>query len=255
MLEFLAQATWTDVAEQPTTTKKGGTQKKERIPSGLAIRVFRDGSVYPSAELVEKFDLEYGPKDCDGCGNGFDVIDTRRYSELRFPKDILLISPVSRRVKHGKVDLFAAVGYNADNSPKSTVSNQGASTYGKEELLPMLKEIYGLELTKDSNPDYIDLQLVTNPVTNQPWELPNGRQVTYIPKKKSRGAEKGVADVVRREKPQFWALIPASLIEGTDERAGNREAQQTDSEDDMQAKLSIDKAVAKHAKALVTEEA
>jgi hypothetical protein len=249
MLDFLSQVTIADVTEQPAA--KGGGQKKERIPSGLTIRVFRDGSVYPSAELVKRFDLEYGPKDCVGCGHGFDVIDTNRFTDIKTPKRLLFISPVGKSA--GRVDLFAIVSYNTDNSAKSSVLNQGSSTFGKEELLPLIKEVYGLELTKESTPDYIDLQLVANPATDAPWELPNGRQVTYLPKKKSRGGDKGSYDVVRREKPQFWVLYPVSLIEPQKTTTPTNGAQVIEDEDDAKAKLYIDQAVTKHAGALVAE--
>jgi hypothetical protein len=253
MLEFLNQITANEVTEQPATAKGGSNQKKERIPSGSRIRVFRDGSVYPSQKLVDKFDLEYGPKDCDGCGNGFDVIDSDKFSEFKVPKRLLWVSPVSRNVKAGKVDLFAAVSYNTDNSPKSSVLNQGANTYGKAELLPMLKEVYGLELTKDSNPDYIDLELVTNPATGEPWQLTNGKQVTYVPKKMTRGDKKGEPDAVRREKPEFYVLYPVSLIEAETKPEGQEGLQEADTEDDTHAKLLIDKAAKKHSGALVVE--
>lgn len=243
MLDFLNQITVAEVVEAPA--KKGGGNRKERIPTnGLKIRVFRDGSVYPSQELVDKFNLEYWPKDSMEPGNGLDVIDSDQYSDLKTPQRVIWVSPVSK--KHGKVDLFAAVGYNSDNSPKSTVQNQGANTYGKEELLPMIKEVYGLELTKESETDFIDLQLVANPSTGKPWELP--RAVTYIPKQVSRGKDKGSYSTVRREKPEFWVLYPVSLIEGTKPQ----NSEETDTED-AAADHTLDKAIARHRDAVVVE--
>lgn len=207
MLDFLTTATVADVAES-NVTRKGGV-RKQRNPEGMAIRVFKDGSVYPSQELVDEFNLEYDRKDGNDPGNGFDVIDTDLYPNFQVGKRILIISPVPK--KAAKVDLFASTTYDEDGNPKALVTEQGSTTYGKAELVPALKNIYGIELNDEQR--YVDLVLVANPTTNQPWELPNGREVTFIPKRVSRGDAKGQITTIRRERPQFWALLPSSLIE------------------------------------------
>ena len=242
MLDFLAKATLQDVAEHQPSGRTGGP-RKQRNPEGLAIRLFRDGSVYPSADLVAKFSLEYpnavlkekvpipmkeGETEQkysnrfeveDAKGNGFDVIDTATYPSFNAGGGrFILVSPVDR--DKGRVDLFASTGYNEDGTPKSSVMNQGAKTFGADELIPMLKEVYGdvmpwqkAGVAEEEAVDFIDLALVSHPVTGEPWKLPEGKQVTYIPKKVSRGKDAGAITTIRRENPEFYALVPVSLIE------------------------------------------
>ena len=235
LLDFLASATILDVAEH-TAAKRIGGARKERIPTGLALRVFRDGSVYPSLELVQKFNLEYPNASVTkealpategeeikyknnfavtgNPGVGFDVIDTEKAPFLSFGKRILIISPVAKT--QPKVDLFGSTVYNEDGTPKSTVIDQGAKTFGEDSLWPMLTEVYGIEpITKEAEIDYIDLVFVANPNNNEPWSLPNGNQVAYIPKQIRRGKDAGSFNTVRRELPIFYALLPASYLAPT----------------------------------------
>ena len=246
MLDFLASATIEDVAE---VTKVHNTVKKNRIPEGLALRIFRDGSVYPSLDAVKMFNLEY-PKavvtkeaqplpigahagaepefknvfTVEQPGFGFDIVDTDKAQAngFKFGKRVLLISPVSRSLP--KVDLFASTTYQEDGTPRSTITDQGAKTFGSETLLPMIKEVYGLELTKEGDVDFIDLQFVAHPTTGLPWK-PN-RDVIYIPKQINRGKDKGAYTTVRRELPVFYVLYPTSLIEAEIKA----KAQQTDAQ-------------------------
>lgn len=226
MLDFLATATINDVAEIKTAGAKGGP-RKQRNPEGLAIRVFRDGSVYPSPDLVSMFDLEYANKPAEGqsvTGNGFDVIDTKLYPTFQVGRRILIISPVAKA--SAKVDLFASTTYNEDNTPKSSVLDQGSKTFGSEELIPMIEEIYGIKFRrKDENEgaEYVDMLLIGNPATQQPWMLPNGKSVTFIPKKVSRGADKGAVTTTRRENPVFYAFLPAEVVNGTQATAEKEE--------------------------------
>jgi hypothetical protein len=206
MLDFLATATVADVAE--TAASRKGGPRKQRNPEGLAIRIFKDGSIWPSTELVSKFDLEYTNKGEMQQGCGFDIIDTNLYPTFQVGKRVILISPVNR--KAGKVDIFASTTYNDDDTPKSSVLDQGAKTFGKETLLPMLKDVYDIELTDDK--EWEDLMVVAHPVTNEPWTLPNGRQIAYIPKTISRGDAKGQVSTVRRELPTFYVLVPATIV-------------------------------------------
>lgn len=234
MFDFLMSATILDVADSKKTPV---STKKNRTPSGLAIRVFRDGSVWPSLELVSQFQLEYPhaviskeaiplPEGSHPAaepeyktvitvaepGNGFDVFKSIDAAQFSAFGKMLIVSPVSR--KAGKVDLFASTTYNKETGePLSNVIDQGAKTFGADVLLPMIKEMYGLELTKEDEIDYIDLTFVANPATGQPWGLPAGKTVTTVPKLVSRGADKGLLTMVRRENPSFYVLYPTSLIE------------------------------------------
>lgn len=223
MLDFLLEATIEDVAEVKTRGASG--LRKQRNPEGLAIRVFRDGSVYPSQELVDKFNLEYGNKpngDEKATGNGFDVIDTALFPTFKAGKRILIVNPVAKA--QPKVDLFGSTTYNEDGTPKSSVLDQGNKTYGSKDLIPMIEEIYGIQFKKrvetegdgttlpeptfTEGVEYVDMVLVANPATQQPWTLPAGKTICYIPKKVSRGDDKGVVTTQRRETPFFYAFIP-----------------------------------------------
>lgn len=221
MLDFLAQATILDVAEKQPVARKGGP-RKERNPEGLAIRVFRDGSVYPSLELVEKFGLEYTPKDITMVGNGFDVIDTQLFPQFQVGKRILIISPAQKSLP--KVDLFGSTTYEEDGSPKASVIDQGSKTFGADDLIPMIEEIYGLTFAKNATAEkdgvpavaavegleFVDMVFVSNPATGEPWKAP--KDVVYIPKKVSRGKDKGTVSAQRREKPELYAFLPAEVV-------------------------------------------
>ncbi len=216
MFDFLAQVTIADVEESAVSRKSG--PRKERNPQGLAIRVFRDGSIYPSQELVDTFSLEYAGKDVEH-GYGFDVVDSKLYTLFQhLPKRMLFISPVKKSA--GKVDIFGSVGYEETGVPKSSVMEQGSKTYGQSDLIPMLEEVYGLKLGKEEGElEFVDLVFLANPSNNQPWTLPAGRSVTHVPKKVSRGEAKGSVTTVRREEPKFYALVPLSFIEPKNETA------------------------------------
>lgn len=217
MLDFLKTATISDVAETKAV-HRGGVRKQRNPDGGLQIRVFKDGSVYPSSELVSKFDLEYQPKDALLTGNGLDVVDTALYPAFKAQGRAILVSPVSR--KEGKIDLFSSTGYDEKGEPRASVLEQGAKTYGKDDLIPMMEVVYGIKFQEEQN--YIDLELVADPATGKPWSLPKGKLVTFLPKAVSRGKDKGSISTVRREKPEFWALVPVSLLdkgEGSEQEA------------------------------------
>lgn len=241
MFDFLAGASIADVAE--TTAKRVGGPRKDRNPEGLSIRIFRDGSVYPSTELVSKFNLEFvsavkvgsnESANAEGetkvksafkvegdAGCGFDIIDTELFPAFKLPsgKRIILISPVNR--KEGRVDLFASTTYNEDGTPKSSVLDQGAKTFGTEEFIPMLESVYGIkfrEAIKDApegSPKFtegvesVDLMLVADPSTGEPWK----KDVCFFPKKVSRGKDAGSYNVARREYVQMYALVPATMVQ------------------------------------------
>jgi hypothetical protein len=230
MLDFLAKATIADVAEK--TTGRTGGPRKQRNPEGLAIRVFRDGSVFPSTELIAKFNLEYKSKGTEAGTNGFDVIDTDLYPSFEIGKRILIILPTSKTAP--KVDLFGSTTYDEAGAPKSSVLDQGSKTFGMDDLIPSIEAIYGITFFKpevlakgDVLPqpevvgvEYVDMVLVSNPTTNKPWGLPNGKTVTYIPKKVSRGADKGTVTTIRRENPEFYAFLPAEMLKEEEQPAG-----------------------------------
>lgn len=242
-LSFLNSAEVEEVAKS-TTAKKGGP-KKERNPAPalLAIRIWRDGSVYPSQALVDKFDLEFRSGvvsfediparaqelEADGItvkvaareaskkrivtiqppvGNGFDVIDTRTWGQWKDKaNNMLFISPVDKDAS--KVDLFGSTVYDDAGKPRSTVMEQGAATFGKTVLLPTIKEVYGIELNDDK--EYIDM-LVAEELEGVNINTQFSKPINLFPKVISRGGDQGKADYVRRENAIVYGFVPASLV-------------------------------------------
>ena len=169
-----------------------------RNPEGLRLRVFSNGKVFPSAELVEKYKLEYAPKDSTDEVFGFDVFKSTDWP--MFPMNestpkFVFIAPTQK--SSPRVDLFGQVAYNEDGSPKTSVLEQGGS-FGLT-ILEMIKDIYGIEVAKGES---IDLEINEDVVVKSP----NG--VYYIPKTIARGENKGEQTVVRRELISVMPLVP-----------------------------------------------
>jgi hypothetical protein len=218
MLNFLKSV---KVQAQEVVRKVSGP-RKQRNPENADLRVFADGSVYPSASLVERFNLEYGPKptkETPATGFGFDVIDSKEFGNvLETPERCLWISPVPRA--EGKIDLFMTVKYDENGIPTGSVLDQGTKTFGTDTLLPLLEEIYGIKLGE--NRKFVDLKFHGVPGedgTESPLTLPDGKTVTFVPKSVDRGKKKGTPTVVRRENPSFWCLYPAQSGVNVEESA------------------------------------
>lgn len=168
---------------------------KTNNPEGLLIRIFADGIVYPSQELVDRFDLNYKNSSDTTDGNGFDIVDTQYWKPLQaYPRMIMFgVTPK----KEGKVDLFATTRYNEDGTPKGDVMKQGSAS---ETLLNLVKELGWL--TEEQT--YANLRIVTE----HPFKTEDG--IAYIPKIIERGGKKGEKDYKRRDNVTFY---PVELIE------------------------------------------
>jgi hypothetical protein len=254
--------------EQPKPGRNGGGGvKKEWNPaSGLVIRLWKDGSVFPSQELVDFFQLEYsnalteeqlaeikeGLAEKPFRGNGFDVIDSRDFPAFNLgDQRVLIIAPAEKDLP--KVDLFSSVGYNEDGTPKVTVMDQGAVTFGKDFLIPRIEEIYGIVFAKAAIPaveareaipeetdaegkviksakparearpevpavegvEYVDLVFVgqEGEVVATPTPWVTPKPIAFFPKTFARGEKKGESTVERRENPQMYVLYPKQLLE------------------------------------------
>ena len=246
MLDFLLNATIEDVAEQ--TGRKSSGPRKETNPEGLAIRVFRDGSVYPSADLVALLNLEYPQATVSGktalplkdgeteadtkyrtvfevkddTSMGLDIIDSALFPSFKVGQRVLLANVALK--SQPKVDLFGRVDYEEDGTPKSSVMEQGSKTFGYDSLIPMLEEVYGIKMSAkvdgvdadgkaikqwSDGPTFVDFTFITNPATGEPW----AKEVTYIPKKVSRGADKGQVTTQRRESAKLYVIMPTEILE------------------------------------------
>ena len=201
-------------------TKRVATPK---LPLGLALRVFATGAVYPSEELVAKYDLEYQNKSEDKnayVGNGFDIILSTDWAA--FPADApqayLFIASAPKALP--RIDLFGQCSYNEDGTPKATVTAQGSSSFGKKYLVPMVEKVFGITLEKGQ---YVDL------VINTEVSIPSEDGIFYIPKPFTRGekAEKGMMDIVRREN---IVINPLTAIASTEEPVEAEETVENDAE-------------------------
>lgn len=251
LFSFLKSAEVEEVATKETAgAKRGGPRKQWNPPPALlAIRVWHDGSVFPSQALVDKFDLEYkdavitfedipakpAVMEADGItikteakeayrkriatvnppvGNGFDVIDTREWGQWKMPENnMLFIGAVPK--DSPKVDLFSSTVYNDEGKASNTVMEQGAATFGKG-LVTTIKELYGVELNDEK--EYVDM-IVAAELDGVNINTQFSKSITLAPKKVSRGKDAGQMDYVRRENMVLYGFVPAEqagLIAGTD---------------------------------------
>src|SRR5256885_1016617 len=97
-LEFLKKASLVaNEIVKPAVART--TVAKNRNPETADIRIYKDGSVYPSAALVTEFDLPYRNKDVAG-GQAFDVFKSSDYPNTeKWPEDerVLFIAAVDRK--------------------------------------------------------------------------------------------------------------------------------------------------------------
>ena len=182
----------------PETTKAVTRNTADKTPEGLALRVFANGKVYPSAKLVSQFGLEYANKDSVVKTNGLDVFKSADWPMFPVNPDnpLIFIAPVSKG--EPKIDLFGQVGYNEDNTPKNSVMEQGGGSFGKE-LVEMVESVYGITLEKG---EYVDLEV------KEEYKIKSPNDVYYIPKTVTRGARKGETSVIRRENIDVMPLAP-----------------------------------------------
>lgn len=202
---------------------------KEKGPAdGSDIRVYHNGATYPSEAFAKAFNLEFQNKEVitikgkDGAENtielkyginpgmGLDVFKVSDYPAVHSESDFLMLAAVPRTA--GKIDLFRGCEYNNDGTPKALVTAQGSTTFGKEVLIPMLKEVYNIELNKETLP-YVDLKVVGSGENyDLPWINSSGTEVYNIPKRYTRGQFAGQATYVRRENLLLWALVPSEMV-------------------------------------------
>jgi hypothetical protein len=166
-------------------------QPKTNTPEGLSIRILANGSVYPSAEAVERFGLEYTKKDEQNTRNGFDVVDSHEWEPTKaLPRMILLgVTPKTEP----KVELFAGCRYDDEGFPRSSVVTQGTVS---ETLLDLVRQMG--YLTEDQK--YCDLQIITT------YPIKTEDNIAFVPKTIERGERKGEKTYERRENVTFFAV-------------------------------------------------
>jgi hypothetical protein len=173
-------------------------QPKEKNPAGMTVRVYANGEIYPSKELVEKYKLEYVNRESTEKANGIDVVDSTEWTPMATQPRMILFGITPKT--EPKVDLFGSCKFNDDGSPKSSVMTQGAAS---EELLNLTRSL-GF-LTPEQK--YVDLVLLEQ----YPINTKDG--LAYIPKTVSRGPKKGEKDYERRENVTFYTVLTTEEFE------------------------------------------
>jgi hypothetical protein len=202
-LSFLSNVELLSADEAKAKKASSIGARKERNPVDADLRLFKDGSIYPSSALVTEFNLEYTNKDVEVAGNGFDVFSSNDFKQLgALPKAVAFLATVVKSAP--KVDLFGRCTWDAEGKPNSLVGDQGSPTFGKNSLLPMLEEVYNFSF--DNNPDlaFIDLNIVRE------YKLKTPSGVALIPKKISKGETAGQLTTERRENQEYMPLVIAT---------------------------------------------
>jgi hypothetical protein len=238
MLEFLTNIGATEIAARATKS----VEKKQRNPEPtfMGIRVWKDGSIYPSVALVSKYNLDFvkatvtqedvvknGVIQNDDAGqplkrkvltypgdtsNGIDIMNSADWTQKQnwgANPDLILAAISPKRA--GKVDLFATCTTEEDGTPKLSVLEQGAATFGKESLLPLVSSVYNVVPNEEG---FIDLQLIEAYPLHQ--VVPNN--IFMFPKRVVRGEGKGKLEYVRRENVSLFPFVPvaASAVKSTE---------------------------------------
>lgn len=203
--------------------------KVSRNPEGMRLRVYRNGAIYPSMDLIKAFDLEYknrpteeqikaskleeGAVALEHPGYGFDIFPSEDFKAIQSAASLIFIAPVAKN--EPKVDVFGSTVYNEDNTPKASVADQGTVTFGKETLIPMLKEVYGIEFPEEVKfRDFDVLDSTGEPgQIAAPFMMPEGKPIAFVPKKVSRGKKEGEMTVVRRNDPKVYFIYPVDVVE------------------------------------------
>lgn len=214
IFNFLANQS---LAENATAVKQAPSAPRgvAKNPTDADLRVFRNGSVYPSLALIEKDNLAYLAKGVEGDANGYDVTNSAQFINTQaWAQAVLFISLIDKSA--AKVDLFGRTTYAEDGTP-SDVATQGAATFGKD-LLEQLKVVYGYEIPEGEN--FVDLKIVED----FNFATPDG--IYYLPKPVARGERKGQIELVRREGIKLNVLVPLSVFnaeQGTEIAADSTE--------------------------------
>jgi len=176
-----------------------------KLPVEADLRLFANGTVFPSEAFATEFDLEFRTKSNDVVlGNGLDIIPSTKWGMIqgKLPIDLVFIAAVPKVA--AKVDLWASTKYDETGEPKASVFTQGMSTFSKAVLLPMLTEIYDIDWDVA---EYVDFSVVRDQV------ISNETGIYHLPKVVSTGQHKGEDTYIRRENLTICPLIVADIKE------------------------------------------
>jgi hypothetical protein len=215
--DFLHTMEVKDIEKAPTSAT---TVEKTPAP-GAHLRLFADGSIYPSKELVAAHHLEFQPKDSVKVANGYDVFVSTDWSQYNntSPNAVPFVCLALTSKHMDKVDLFSQVRYEG-NTPKSSVLNQ--KTAAGTALINALSKVYLDNPETESifgNKSYVDLVIMINsPLHTSPTGI------YHIPKVVERGKDAGKPTYTRRENAQ---IFPVAILEEAVEVAVEAPAKKT----------------------------
>lgn len=162
-------------------------------PTGPTLRVFANGKLFPSPELVSLGHLEYTHDD-ENPGFGMDFFKSEDWKPYPADAPKCIIFGFVKR-KEPKVDLFAGA-----KSEKTSVMSQGPKSPA---LVEAITAVYGDIFDKEKG--YIDLVLSTE----TPIKTEN--EIYLIPKTLKKGTRAGETTYVRREHINLYPCEPWAL--------------------------------------------
>lgn|SRR5690606_3907701 len=175
------------------TDKRGFLEPVHKNPTGVSLRIFRTGEVYPSEQLVKNFDLEYRAKG-QHQGNGLDFFISTDWEFLKQYPAFLAMVVVPRSTK--KVQVFQYCRYADNGTPKSSVMTQGVKS---QTLLDMVNK---LGFFDDPDKQYVDL------VVQQAYKIESENGLYWLPRTITKGPTKGDIVYERRENVSIYPVLP-----------------------------------------------
>lgn len=196
-----------EVIEVATKAKAARVSLEKTPVEGADLRVYKNGRIFPHPSTVEKFSLEFGPKqevEINGktklitVGNGLDIFNSNDWQMISSPETLLFVAIVPRE-GNAKIDVYASTTYEEDGTNKRSVYNNTISTFGADVLLDELATVYGVDW---ETVEYVDLCINTD------FQIKAPRDVYSIPKVVSRGEKKGEAVFITRNNIEVYPLTP-----------------------------------------------
>ncbi len=222
-LSMLSGVTLKEV-KAPEKNGSSGARVIKEPALGAQLRVFKNGRVYPAMDFALSFGLEHQAKEqivdpitgevtVKVLGAGMDVFSSKNWTMVEGLAKEVIFCAITPRQGNGKIDLFGSTQYNEDGKPKKLLYEIGKSTFGHEQLVPMLENAYGVNFEETP---FVDLLVHTD----HPMISPN--DVYVLPKVTSRGENKGKASFARRENINVFPLSVAPVAEVTDPIADDK---------------------------------
>jgi len=160
------------VATESKIATPGRVSVSKQPAEGADLRLMKNGAIYPSEALVAKYNLEFPNRGVSSDAQGFDVFTGGAWemypAEL---ENVVFIAAVSKSLP--KVSLFGKCAYQVDDTPSSSVIEQGSVSAGKL-VYAALHEAYGFEFAEDQQ--FVDLLIMED------ISIPSPTNVFYIPK-------------------------------------------------------------------------